>query len=178
MTAGTWSILGVKKRLKSTRTLTPGDFHAIAAKLGVRAFAARKIGFVAALKATRPRTIETRWNGKETTNQARPGDWLVTSLSSRRQVLRDGEGPSNTYVVAGGRFRDLYQPTRTKPLAKLGAVYRARGAVSALWLPGGFDIVAPWGERQTGTGGYLILNGEDVYGNNTETFEATYEKAP
>jgi hypothetical protein len=176
MTPGSWIISGAKKRLKSTRALTPADFHAIAAKLGCDPVAARKVGFIAATKASRSKTVETRWNGKETTNKARPGDWIVTSLSAKREVLRDGDGHVNTYVVAADRFKDLYQPTRTKPLAKLGAVYRAKSVVSALWLPAGFDIIAPWGERQTGPAGYLILNGTDVYGNNAETFDATYEQ--
>jgi hypothetical protein len=47
--------------------------------------------------------------------------------------------------------------------------------VDALHLSGGFDIVAPWGERQTAPDGYLILSGRQVYGNNAETFAATYE---
>ncbi len=174
MTKGSWTIAGAKQRLKSTRALTPADFQAIAAKLGQVPVVARKFGFVAALKASRARTVETRWNGKETTNKARAGDWIVTNLSAKREVLRDRDGHANTYVVAAGRFKDLYQPARTKPLAKLGAVFRAKGVVSALWLPGGFDVVAPWGERQTGAAGYLILNGDDVYGNNAETFDATY----
>jgi hypothetical protein len=45
-------------------------------------------------------------------------------------------------------------------------------------MPAGFDIMAPWGERQVGEQGYLILNGGEVYGNNTDTFEATYELVP
>ena len=47
--------------------------------------------------------------------------------------------------------------------------------MSALSLPGGFDIVAPWGERQTGASGYLLLNGDEVYGISRDAFEATYE---
>jgi hypothetical protein len=47
--------------------------------------------------------------------------------------------------------------------------------VDAIRLPGGFDIAAPWGERQQAPSGYLILSGGEVYGNNAETFAATYE---
>ena len=54
-------------------------------------------------------------------------------------------------------------------------MYRAKGVVSAIALPGGFDIVAPWGERETAPAGYLLLNGTEVYGCNQETFVATYE---
>ena len=60
-------------------------------------------------------------------------------------------------------------------MSALGPVYSAKGIVSALPLPGGFDIMAPWGERQTGSGGYLLMNGEEVYGAGTDAFEKTYE---
>ncbi len=43
--------------------------------------------------------------------------------------------------------------------------------MSALPLPGGFDILAPWGERQTGASGYLLLNGDEVYGSSHEAFD-------
>ena len=56
-----------------------------------------------------------------------------------------------------------------------GAIYRAKGVVSTIPLPGGFDIAAPWGERQTATSGYLLCNGSEVYGNSRTAFEATYE---
>jgi hypothetical protein len=49
--------------------------------------------------------------------------------------------------------------------------------VDAIRLPGGFDIAAPWGERQRVPSGYLILNGSEVYGSNAEAFRATYEPA-
>ena len=67
----------------------------------------------------------------------------------------------------------LYEPTEGRN--DFGAIYRAKGVVSAIRLTGGFDIAAPWGERQQAPAGYLILNGAEVYGNNAETFEATYE---
>jgi hypothetical protein len=35
--------------------------------------------------------------------------------------------------------------------------------------------MAPWGERQTGADGYLLMNGEEVYGAGTDAFEKTYE---
>jgi hypothetical protein len=77
-------------------------------------------------------------------------------------------------VIAGARFKELYEPAESA--GKDGRrIYRAKGSVLALRLPGGFDIAAPWGERQLAPAGYLILNGQEVYGNNAETFEATYE---
>ncbi len=117
--------------------------------------------------------VETRWNGKETTNTARPGDFIVTNLSPQRQPLRDREGHMNVYVIAADKFPALYEPT--SETSEHGAIYRAKGVVSALPLPGGFDILAPWGERQTGASGYLLLNGDEVYGSSRDAFEATYE---
>jgi len=174
-TSAAWKVIGAKGRLESKGALSAKDFQAIAATIGVAPVRARKTGLVAAKRAARGRTVETRWNGKETQNRARAGDWIVTSLSFERKVLRDGEGSQNTYVIAGDRFGELYEAAGTRTVARLGAVYRPKGIVSALHLSGGFDILAPWGERQTGRSGYLILNGEDVYGNNAETFQGTYE---
>jgi hypothetical protein len=164
---------GDKDRLEADAVLTPADFGRIAEKLGAKPLHARKIGYVAARKAEKSEVVETRWNGKETTNTARVGDWIVTNLSPQREVLRDGEGHANTYVIAADRFADLYD--RAEGTGEFGAIYRPKGIVSAIPLPGGFDIAAPWGERQTGAAGYLLLNGEEVYGSNAETFAATYE---
>ena len=79
----------------------------------------------------------------------------------------------NTYVVPADRFPSLYELTEGHN--EYGDVYRAKGVVDAIELPGGFDIVAPWGEQQQAPAGYLVLNGEEVYGNNAETFATTYE---
>ena len=174
-TSVAWKIIGTKGRLRSMGKLTSKDFQAIAATLGLDPVRARKTGLVAARRAARACTVETRWNGTETTNRARAGDWIVTNLTPEQKVLRDSEGRRNAYVIAGERFEELYEPAGAKRVGKLGTVYRAKGVVSALRLGGGFDILAPWGERQTGRAGYLILNGQDVYGNNAETFLETYE---
>ena len=79
----------------------------------------------------------------------------------------------NVYVIAAERFAGLYEPTSEN--SEHGLIYRAKGVVSVLSLPGGFDIVAPWGERQRGASGYLLLNGDEVYGSSREAFDATYE---
>ena len=165
---------GGETRLESYAVLTPADFARIAEELGQAPVRARKIGYVAAREATRREVVETRWNGKETTNTARPGDFIVTNLTPERQLLRDDEGQTNVYVIAADKFPALYE--RTSEKGAHGAIYRAKGTVSALPLPRGFDIVAPWGERQTGASGYLLLNGEEVYGAGREAFEATYER--
>jgi hypothetical protein len=158
------------------RPLTPRDFDQLATKLSVTPKRARKIGFVAAAQTTTVRRIDTEWNGKETTNVANPGDWIATNLSPQLAPLRDRDGNLNTYVIPAARFPDLYEPTATR--IALGDVYMAKSVVLALRLPGGFDILAPWGERQRAASGYLLLNGDEVYGNNAETFEATYEVLP
>jgi hypothetical protein len=175
MATGTWTIIGPNKRLESGIKLTPEHFQAIARELGVAPIRARKIGYVAARRAEGREVVETRWNGTETKNTARKGDWVVTNLSPRREPLRNREGHENRYVIAAKRFPELYAPAEGGEKSAKGEVYRAKGVVSALRLEGGFDIVAPWGERQSAPTGYLILNGEEVYGNNAETFAATYQ---
>jgi hypothetical protein len=167
---------GAATRFTADRPLTPADFDRLAAKLSVTPTRARKIGFVAAAQTTAVGHIDTQWNGKETTNVATPGDWIATNLSPQLAPLRDRDGNLNTYVIPAVRFPDLYQPTGTRNM--LGEVYKAKSVVLALRLPAGFDIVAPWGERQQAASGYLLLNGDEVYGNNAETFESTYELLP
>lgn len=164
---------GVQTRALSETVLTPENFHGVAAELGISPVKARKIGFVAARRAEKQERIETRSNGKETTNTARPGDLIVTNLSPQREPLRDCDNYLNVYVIAAAKFADLYQPTgESNPH---GAVYRATGTVSAIALPGGFDIAAPWGERQSAADGFLVCNGGEVYGVSRDAFDATYE---
>ena len=160
-------------RLLADTVLTPVDFQRIADDIACPIVCARKVGYIAARKATVTEAVETRWNGKETSNTARPGDWIVTNLSRQREALRDREGRVNTYVIKAERFGALYEPAAGEN--EFGAIHRAKGIVSVIPLPGGFDIVAPWGKRQSAPAGYLVLNGEEVYGNNAETFAATYE---
>jgi hypothetical protein len=162
-----------KARLESDERVLAEHFAAIAAKLRQTPVRARKIGWVAARRASRRETVETRWNGTETTNTAQPGDWIVTNLSPQQEVLRDSQGTVNSYVITADRFPSLYEPAGGRN--EYGAIYRAKGVVEAIHLPGGFDIVAPWGERQQAPAGYLLLNGEEVYGNDVGTFATTYE---
>ena len=159
-------------RLVATERLGSGDFTDIAAALGETPRRARKTGFVSARVATQQQTIETQWNGKETTAVAEPGDWIATNMSADGKILRDASGDANTYVITAAKFPDLYE--RDEGKTEFGDVYRARGAVEALFFPGGFEILALWGEIQRADAGYFLLNGDEVYGNNKETFEATY----
>ena len=78
---------------------------------------------------------------------------------------------------------DLYWTAETFPTLydsavgenEFGRFFRAKNMVDALFLSGGFEILAPWGQGQTADSGYLLFNGEEVYGNNATTFEETYE---
>jgi hypothetical protein len=160
-------------RLEADAVLTPSDFQRIAKTLGRPPLGARKIGFVAARRAKKSEVVETHWNGKETSNTARRGDFIVTNLSPISEPLRDADGRLNVYVISADRFPSLYEPAAGR--SEHGAVYRARGLVSAIALPGGLDIAAPWGERQTASSGYLLCNGAEVYGSSAAAFEATYE---
>jgi hypothetical protein len=160
-------------RIEADTVLTPDDFHHIARHLIRPVLRARKVGYVAARPASAGEVVETRWNGKVTTNTARAGDWVVTNLTAQREPLRDRAGNLDIYIIAADRFAGLYEPTGED--GEIGTIYRAKGVVDAIRLPGGFDIAAPWGERQQASSGYLILNGGEVYGNNAETFAATYE---
>jgi hypothetical protein len=166
-------------RLVAHTVLTPAEFCEIARQAGPgRHVRARKIGFVAARQAAKRQDVETRWNGAETRNTAEPGDWIVTNLTPERELLRDAEGQLNRWVIAQKSFGGLYVPAGGRGKGRLGAVYRATSLVEAIFFSGGFDILAPWGERQTAASGWLIRNGDAVYGNHADTFAATYEKVP
>jgi hypothetical protein len=160
-------------RLVAPAKLTDKEFREVASNLSQPVLRARKIGFVAGREAVREEAVVTRWNGQETTNTAKPGDWVVTNLSPDRKVLRDGSGNANTYVIKADRFPTLYDPATGSN--EFGQLFKAKGHVEAVFLSGGFDIAAPWGQRQVSRAGYLVLNGDEVYGNHKETFETTYE---
>jgi hypothetical protein len=162
-------------RLLAPTGLVKGDFEKIAKELAVKPFRAKKTGFVAAREATVEERIETRWDGKETEKTAKTGDFIVTNLTPKKAVLRDSEGHANTYVIGRGKFGELYE--RDKGENEFGAIYRAIGTVDAIFFPGGFDILAPWGESQLAASGYLLRNGNEMYGNNKDTFEKTYKKS-
>ncbi|MGE0699905.1 MAG: hypothetical protein AB7O57_12490 [Hyphomicrobiaceae bacterium] len=164
---------GTHPHVTSDAPLTSEEFYRLAGALGFAPLKARKTGRVSAERATMRQRIETRWNGKESEAVAQPGDWIVTSLAADGQPLRDQEGSLNTYVIEAGRFAELYVPD--EGYAASDAVYRPKGEVLALRVQGGFDIEAPWGEKQRAVDGWLLLNGSEVYGNHRDTFAATYE---
>src|SRR5258708_5101469 len=144
--------------LTSTEPLPPSDFGALAKQLSLTPLLAEKIGFVATRQAETVEKVDTRYEGHETTNTANIGDWIVTNMTPAGKALRDSSGRLNSYVIAADTFARLYEATGRQ--SEFGPLYSARGTVSVLKLPGSFDIVAPWKERQKGKAGYLIRNGD------------------
>ena len=168
-----------KARLFSTEKLTRDDFDQIVSDLqgrGGEVKRARKITFVAGRVATAEERVETRYNGLETTAVARPGDWVVTNLDIHRQILRDGHGNVNQWVIQPDRFKELYRAETGT--TEFGVIHKATGVVDVIAFPGGFDIVAPWGEKQVGDRGYILRNGDDIYGIHADAYAATYEELP
>jgi hypothetical protein len=162
-----------KNRLVSQTKLEQSDFYKVARSLGARPLKARKIGFVAARMAEQAETIQTQSNGKETINSARPGDWIATNLGPDREVVRDKSGYENSYAITAEIFPTLYDSITGKN--EFGGFFKAKNLVDAVYLSGGFDILAPWGQKETADVGYLLSSGHEVYGNNASTFDATYE---
>lgn len=161
------------ERLLAPTGLTSSDFDQLATDLGQKPRSARKKGFVSARIAKVEERVETHWNGKETSDVAKPGDVIVTNLSPQKEPLRDAVDNTNVYVIRAARFPELYE--RDKGATEFGDVYRAKGVVESLFLKSGFEIFAPWGQLQIADAGYIVRNGAEVYGNNKETFEATYQ---
>ena len=162
-----------KHRLVAPTKLERADFYKVADSIGVTPLKARKIGYVAARRAEQAEQILTESDGKETTNSARPGDWIVTNLSPNHEVVRDKSGRENTYVIKAESFPSLYDSVAGAN--EFGQFFFAKNLVEAVYLSGGFDILAPWGQKQIADVGYLLSSGHDVYGNNASTFDATYE---
>jgi predicted acylesterase/phospholipase RssA len=161
------------RHLTSTAILTASDFDALAKELSVVPLDAQKFGFVAARRAERPERVETHSEGHETTNIANVGDWIITNMTPHGEALRDSAGRLDTYVIKGDDFERLYVPVHRQ--SEFGALYGAKGAVSAIELPGSFDILGPWNERQKGKAGYLIRNGDQIYGIEKSVFHRTYD---
>jgi hypothetical protein len=163
----------IKHRLVAGTILKKSDFKRLSARLGTPGVRARKVAFVAARTTRQREDITTYWNGRETTNTARPGDVIVTSLTRRKTILRDKRGNVNQYVVKARTFHKLYGTAPGKN--RFGKFFQSKSIVTAIYLAGGFDIIAPWGQRERALRGYLLLSGNTVYGNNAQTFEATYD---
>ncbi|HEX6000758.1 MAG TPA: patatin-like phospholipase family protein [Hyphomicrobiaceae bacterium] len=157
-------------RLTSDEILTRSDFESIATQLGVLPFQATKVSFVAARQAETPERVDTYSGGDETTNVAGVGDWIVTNMTSESRVP---SGRPDTYVLTAEAFDRLYEPVGRK--SEIGPLFHAKGAVRAIELPGSFDILAPWKERQKADTGVLVCSGEEVYGIEKSAFHRTYD---
>jgi hypothetical protein len=162
-------------RLVSNHRLDREGFHHAARLLGATIGRYRKTARVAARASAERQTVITLWNGEETRNIAEPGDMLVTTLNPDGLPARDRDGQLNTYVITAARFDTLYRPVADPAHEPaLGALFEARGEIEAFAAPSGFEIMAPWGEMERGARGYVVRNGEDVYGVAAEVFETTY----
>jgi hypothetical protein len=166
---------GPRKRLKSDVKLTAEDFDAIAKALGTKPQRARKVGLVSACVVREATTVDTVWSGERTRSQAGPGDWIVTNLDRYGNPLRDDKGELNQYVIKAERFPELYKriPGETEQGPRFQA--REESKVDSVRFSGGIDILAPWDRRQAVESGYLLRNGNEVYANDEESFEKTYE---
>ncbi len=160
---------------QASHPLNSNDFHTIAETMGgFRVL--RKIGFVAAIVATKAIKVITYRKGKETENIAQPGDYITTNLlpETRQPLLNNAEQPDQ-YVIKVDKFTELYEPFG-EICDGFGPVYKAKGVVKAIFFENGFAIVPPWGGSQLAESGYLFLNGDEVYGCEREACEATYEE--
>lgn len=164
------------ERLVADRPLSGADFNAIAAAAGRPARRAFKVGLVAGRVAKAAETVETKWSSESTTNVAQPGDWVVTNYKIDRTALVDGKGRVNTYVIRNGAFAARYERAPGESNTGL-PFFKSSGEiiVDAIGFPGGLDIVADWGERQTMSSGYLLRSGTSVYGNESLSFDGTYK---
>jgi len=162
-----------KQRVLAPDGIDAGDeYERLAVALHTFVRRAHKVGFVAARKAAVREPIVTHWNGVETTNIAEPDSWVVANMDASRTLMRDQAGNANIYVVPAANFPTLYEVDGGAN--EFGDIYRAKGEVDALYVSGGFMILAPWGEMQQADTGYLLRNNHEVYGNDRETFERTY----
>jgi hypothetical protein len=95
-------------RVSSSTALAHDALHAIARRIGGRVVGAVKTAPVRAVRARAGQVVETNWNGKETRNTAKEGDWVVTALTQRGKVLRDKQGNENTWIVSDSTFTSRY----------------------------------------------------------------------
>lgn len=155
--------------------LTPEGFHQLAEKRGARPRRARKLSLIAARRLEESQEVQTWSDGLETVRMAKPGDWLATNIDRRGEPLRDREGRLDQYVISAEVFEASYDPVGPQQeVGSFGRTYAKRDSVLALPMPEGFDILAPWGERQTVSSGYLLLSGDEVYGVAEAAFLETY----
>jgi|GEM_PF-5004367 len=139
-------------------------------------FKAIKTAPVSARQVQHEEEIVTHFDGLETKNIAEPGDWVVTNMDAGGQIIRDVQCHTNTYIIREDKFSQLYQSG--KGVTEFGEIYRPQNEafIEALYLAGGFDIVAPWGERQRTSTGFLVRKAGEVYGIHSGAFGQTYQR--
>jgi hypothetical protein len=74
-------------------------------------------------------------------------------------------------AVYSSYTHDPYDTEKTR----FDRIYKAKSVVKAIYFPKGFEIVPPWGGQQSADGGYLFLNGSEVYGCEAKAYHETYE---
>lgn len=103
----------------------------------------------------------------ETSNLARPGDYIVTGVQGEE------------YVVTAENFARLYQPAHDQSGAAIAGRYQPRNIVRALPNPTGVEIVimAPWGQPMRGDADCVLVESQvtgERYLIARGAFEDTY----
>lgn len=111
----------------------------------------KKQGRVQARPAVSGEHITTTLAGgnKETVNTANEGDWVMTNPSGEQ------------YIISEKKFFGRYEKTDTD------GVYQAKGYCRAIKNPFGkpIEIIASWGEPQTGNENCMIADVSDAEGD-------------
>ncbi|MBP7774484.1 hypothetical protein KA078_01700 [Candidatus Woesebacteria bacterium] len=131
----------------------------------------RKKGIVTARPAVAGELVTTTLasGATETVNSAKSGDWIITN-PSREQ-----------YIITQAKFESRYEPTEED------GIYRAKGFCRAILNPfeKPIQIMASWGEPQTGDERCMIADtcdengenmGEEPYLIDGDAFAETYAK--
>ena len=96
----------------------------------------------------------------ETTNTAKPGDFIVTNPSGEQ------------YVIGEEKFKSKYEPIADQP-----GTFKATGEpIKAIQIDSDISFKAPWGEDMNmRTGDYIVDAGNgDRYGIAQKEFNETY----
>lgn len=123
----------------------------------------RKFGTVKAIVAKKEQKVDTIIDGKlETTNIAKPGDYIVTGPKGEK------------YVLSADKIKTRYKHVE-------GDTYKAIGNCYAVEYKGkSFKFNAPWDELMTCHDGDFIAStkqdGTDVYRIEKEVFQQTYKR--
>ncbi|MDZ4841438.1 MAG: hypothetical protein SH859_04720 [Hyphomicrobium aestuarii] len=164
-------------RLSSTARLSPdNDFEWITRDLdqhGLQRRQARKTGTIRATRAVGGEQIEAHsTDGFQGFSTAKVGEFIATKLDRDLQVVRNPQGNLDQWVIKPEKFDELY----TAASATDPELFQPTGKViEVLPFEGGIDIIAAWGEHQAIGNGYLVRNGDDVYGIDAATFHTTYD---